>query len=149
MGQPSAGQGAGPPQATAARLQQLVLIVDDDPFQLKLLERMLTAAGYETVLAESPLSALEMAAQGRPNIVLMDVDLPDIDDVEATRRLKANKLFASTPVLMITGHGDRDVVLRSVQASAAGFLVKPFEKDLLLAKIASCLDSAKAPAAQV
>ena len=136
-------------EAVAARVPRVALIVDDDPFQRKLLERMLFAGGFEAVSAESPLSALAMAGRRRPDIVLMDIDLPDLDGVEATRRLKSSKGFTSTPVLMITGHSDRDVVLRSIQAGAAGFLVKPFGKDMLLAKVASCLDATMAPAASV
>ena len=133
-------------EAVAALVPRVALIVDDDPFQRKLLERMLTAAGFEAVSAESSLSAIAMAGRRRPDIVLMDVDLPDVDGVETTRRLKSSQGFASTQVLMITGHSDRDMVLRSVQAGAAGFLVKPFDKDTLLAKVASCLDAALAPA---
>ena len=132
-------------KAAAALVPRLALIVDDDPFQRKLLARMLHDDGFEAVFAASALEAMALAGKRRPDIVLMDVDLPDNDGVEATRRLKASSVFAATPVLMITGRGDKDVVLRSVRAGAAGFLVKPVAKDVLRAKVASCLGVVSSP----
>jgi CheY-like chemotaxis protein len=133
-------------KATAERVQRMVLIVDDDDFQRKLLERMLGDAGYETVSAASAVEALAAVARRRPDLVLMDVELPDFDGVEATSRIKAVEGQSVIPVLMITGHSNKDVIFSSVMAGSAGFLVKPFDKGLLLAKVSRCLEAAAAVA---
>jgi CheY-like chemotaxis protein len=127
--------------ASAERVRRVVLVVDDDEFQRKLLARMLGDAGFETLAAESGVQALAQMGKQRPDIVLMDIDLPDLDGVQTTQRIKAVEHLAGIPVLMITGHSDKDMVMRSFKAGAAGFLVKPFNKDVLLAKLASCLDA--------
>ena len=129
-------------RALADRVQRVALIVDDDPFQRKVLERVLRDDGFETVTAANAVEAMTLAGKRRPDIVLMDVDLPGIDGVEATRQIKSSQHLAATPVLMITGHSDKSVVVRCVQAGAAGFIVKPFNKEVLLAKVASCLNTA-------
>ncbi len=127
--------------AMAERVRRLVLIVDDDEFQRKLLSRLLGDAGYEVLVAGSGVDALALMGKRAPDIVLMDIDLPDLDGVEVTLRIKAVPRLAGIPVLMITGHSDKDVVVRSVKAGSVGFVVKPVNKDVLLAKVASCLDA--------
>lgn len=134
-------------KATAERVQRLVLIVDDDEFQRKLLERMLGSAGFETISAASAVEALAAVARRRPDLVLMDVELPDFDGVQATSRIKAVEGQAGIPVLMITGHSNKDVIFSSVMAGSAGFLVKPFDKTVLLEKVSRCLEEAAGLAA--
>lgn len=129
-------------KAIAERVRRVVLIVDDDAFMRKLLDHMLHDAGYETMLAASGIEAQAMIVKRKPDVVLMDVDLPDVDGVEWTRRIKAVDHLADIPVLMITGHSDKEVVVRSVQAGSAGFLVKPFDKTVLLDKVSHCLEAA-------
>lgn len=75
----------------------------------------------------------------------MDVGLPDIDGIEATRRIKSVDQFAGVPVLMITGHSEKDMVMQSVKAGASGFVVKPFNKELLLARVRTYLSPAMPP----
>lgn len=133
-------------KAIAARVPRIVLIVDDDPFQHTLLDGMLHDCGYETVHAASAAEAMAQAGRRPPDIVLMDVELPDVDGIAATRQIKTSQRYAATPVLMIAGHGEKDVVVRSVQAGAGGFLVKPFAKEALLAKLAAGLGKADAAA---
>jgi len=65
----------------------------------------------------------------------MDVALPDLDGVEITRRLKASPKMAAIPVVMITGHSERQILAASLKAGAVDFLVKPFDRELLLQKL--------------
>lgn len=126
-------------QSLAARVHPLLLMVDDDEYQHKLLRGVLRDANIELVFATSGTEAMALLRWRRPDLILMDVDLPDIDGVETTRRIKAVERLASVPVVMLTGHSDKDVVVRSITAGASGFLVKPFTRDILLAKIRSHL----------
>jgi DNA-binding response OmpR family regulator len=82
---------------------------------------------------------LAVLRKRRPDLVLMDYALPDIDGVEATRRLKGVAQFAEIPVVMITGNSEKAVVVNSLKAGAVDFIVKPLDKDRLLAKIRGLL----------
>lgn len=109
----------------------------------KLLRNLLHDANLELVFATSATEALSSLRRRRPDLILMDVHLPDIDGVEATRRIKSVEQLAGVPVVMITGLSDKDVVVQSIKAGAAGFVVKPFNKEILLAKVRSCLNGAE------
>lgn len=121
--------------AMAARIRPRVLIVDDDAFQRKLLASLLDEAQLELSFAATGTEALATLRKGRPDLILMDFNLPDIDGVEATRRLKAVASSAAIPVIMITGQSGKDIVVESLKAGAADFLVKPFDRNTLQAKI--------------
>lgn len=123
----------------ASQVKPLVLVVDDHELQQKLLGRLLDDLGVETIFAASGTEALSILRRRRPDLVLMDVNLPDIDGIETTRRMKSVATLASVPVVMITGHSERSVVVESLKAGAAGFVVKPFERDVLFAKVRSFL----------
>jgi CheY-like chemotaxis protein len=112
-----------------------ILVVDDDSFQCKLLERMLGTAGYATLFAHSGAEALALLGRQHPDLILMDVALPDLNGVEITQRLKASPGTAAIPIMMITGHSERPVLAASLKAGAVDFLVKPFDREVLLQKI--------------
>lgn len=127
-------------QLLSQRVRRSVLIVDDDGFQQRLLKLLLSADDLDLCFATTGLEALAMLRKHRPELVLMDVNLPDISGIEATRRLKAIAEFSGTPVIMITGHSGKQMVIESLQAGASDFLVKPFEKDILVAKVRKFLE---------
>jgi CheY-like chemotaxis protein len=126
-------------QTLAEHVRPVALLVDDDVFQHELVRHLLRDANLELTFATSGGEALAAVRRRRPDLILMDVDLPDIDGVETTRRIKSVDQFARVPVLMITGHSDKNVVVESAKAGASGFVVKPFNKEILLAKVNSCL----------
>ena len=120
----------------AGRTPPLIVVVDDDAFQCKLLERLLGNSGYRSIIAHSGAEALAVLGRQPPDLILMDVTLPDFNGVELTRRLKAIPRFAAIPVVMITGHSERQVLEASLKAGAVDFLVKPFDREILLQKLA-------------
>lgn len=123
----------------AGQVHPLILLIDDDPFQQRLVAQMLDAQPFELVCASSGAEGLAMLRRRPPDLILMDYVLPDIDGIEATRRLKSVAQFAEIPVVMTTGNSDKAVVVKSLRAGAADFIVKPFEKDNLLQKISGLL----------
>jgi CheY-like chemotaxis protein len=126
-------------QALAEQIRPMVLVVDDDEFQHTLLKRLLAAANADLIFATSCVEALATLRSHRPDLILMDVDLPDVNGVEATRRLKAVKHLSGIPIVMITGHSEKTVVVESLQAGASDFVVKPFDRTALLAKVGKFL----------
>ncbi|WP_206998910.1 response regulator [Trinickia mobilis] len=123
----------------AERMRPVVLAVDDDDFQRKLLHKLLSGAEVDLAFAASGAEALAMMWKRRPDLVFMDVELPDLNGVEVTRRLKAVEQFAEIPVIITTGHSQKAIVMESLTAGAADFLVKPFDRAILLDKLKTFL----------
>ncbi len=98
--------------------------------------RILEPENYRLVLAGSGAQALSLMRKTLPDLVLMDVQMPDMDGIETTRRLKALPSFANVAVIMLTGRSEGSVVVDSLSAGAADFVVKPVDRDKLIAKVA-------------
>lgn len=131
-------------QTMADRIRPQILVVDDDEFQQKLAARLLQEM-FEVILATSGESALSILRKYRPDLILMDFVLPDIDGVETTRRIKAVKAFASIPILILTGNSQKQVVIDSFEAGATDFLVKPLDRKTMNVKIRKILAMTGAP----
>ena len=117
-----------------------LLIVDDEPENIELLNRRLTRRGFTILSANSALEGLAKAEAEQPDAILMDIKMPGIDGFEATRRLKANPITASIPVIALTAHAmqeDRDT---AIAAGANDYETKPVDMDQLVAKIRSMVE---------
>jgi CheY-like chemotaxis protein len=120
-------------------IRPTILVVDDDAFQCKVVSRLLVAANYHLVFASGGVEALNILRKMQPDLILMDIMMPDLDGVETTRRLKTMPQFAKVPVIMVTGNSEGATVRDSMKAGAINFVVKPFDRDTLLAKIIHAL----------
>ena len=133
---------AAPLQAARSLAEQssqtrpLVLVVDDDDLLRKILVSVLRAARYDVEGTPGATEAMAVLRRRRPDLILMDVQMPDVDGIELTRRLKASETYAAIPVIMLTGQGDKGVLVDSLAAGAADFVVKPFDREVLLKKVA-------------
>lgn len=127
--------------AMAERILPIVLVVDDDELQRKIIGKLLEAENYQLIFASDGFEALNVLRKTRPDIILMDVMMPNMDGLETTRRLKAIPQFSRTPVIMITGKSEGKVVVDSRKAGAVDFVVKPFDRATLIAKIARALST--------
>jgi CheY-like chemotaxis protein len=136
-------QAAQSMQAVAQQKAHRLLVVDDDPFQRKLLAKYLGSEPYEIAFAADSSEAFALAMAEPPDLILMDVMLPDVDGVEATRRLRAFPALAKVPVVMLTGKSGRETVVESRRAGASDFLVKPIDRSVLIAKIRDILAAAE------
>jgi two-component system, cell cycle response regulator DivK len=113
-------------------LGERVLIVEDNEKNMKLVRDVLQASGYSTFEATTGEQAVELALKHEPALVLMDVQLPGIDGVEALERMRQNERTASIPVLALTAQamsGDRD---RFLEAGFDGYLAKPVDVGALI-----------------
>lgn len=125
-----------------ARARPLVLMVEDDEFSHELVAAVLAADGVELIFETDGAAALDRIRERRPDVVLMDVMLPGHDGVELTQRMKADAALASIPIVMVTGEARRETLVRSMEAGAADFVVKPFTPDALRSKLARFLPQA-------
>jgi CheY-like chemotaxis protein len=113
-------------------LGKRVLIVEDNEKNMKLFRDVLQATGYSTLEATTGEEAIELSLSQAPALVLMDVQLPGIDGVEALERLRQNERTASIPVLAVTAQamsGDRE---RFLEAGFDGYLAKPVDVGALI-----------------
>ena len=119
-----------------------ILIVEDNETNLDMLSRRLTRLGFEIVAAHDGAAGVEATKRERPDLVLMDMSLPEIDGWEATRRIKADPETRAIKVIALTAHAmaeDRD---RALAAGCDDYDTKPVYLTRLLAKIQACLGSA-------
>lgn len=131
--------------AIAESIRPTILVVDDDEIQRIILNKLLTARNYSLLFARDGLEALNVLQNKHPNLILMDIMMPNMNGMEATRQLKANPEFAGIPVIMITGKSEGEVVNDCMKAGAVDFVVKPYEHATLIAKIDHALKAAVLP----
>ena len=108
-----------------------VLPVDDQPFFLDLARDLLTSAGFEVLTASSGTAGLEVALAERPDAILLDVEMPEIDGFETCRLLKANAATTAIPVVILTSALDARLKDRAAEAGAAASFLKAISPDRL------------------
>jgi putative two-component system response regulator len=116
-----------------------ILVVDDDPMIVDVLTRFLSREGYRVISAQNGIEALAQVAIHGPDLILLDVTMPEMDGFTACRRLKDDERTALIPITMLTGLDDREHRTRGIEAGADDFLTKPFEHSILRARIRSQL----------
>ncbi len=115
--------------------QTMILVVEDNPVERLLLDRVLREAGFERLLAPDGETALAHVAQRAPDLILLDALLPDIDGFEICERLRADPRLLHIPVMMLTGLDDVASIDRAYQCGATDFFTKPINTSLLVHRI--------------
>lgn len=120
-----------------------ILVVDDEPYVHKLLQHHLERAGFEMVSAKSGLEAIEVAAREVPQLIVMDIMMPQMDGLMAIKQLKANEVTKAIPIIAITANTH---VISQQEAESSGatmFLTKPFSPAQLLTEIQRLVSGSK------
>jgi CheY-like chemotaxis protein len=113
----------------------LVLVVEDQDENLDLMVYLLTAFGHETLVARDGAESLAVAAQGRPDLIVMDLQMPVMDGYEAAARLKADPGLARIPLVAVTAYamvGDQERILRR---GFDGYLTKPIDPEVFVSEL--------------
>lgn len=121
--------------ALTENIRPTILIIDDDSFQHRLLAMAFAEADLQLQFAISVPEAFAILQKQRVDLVLMDINMPGISGIEATRRIKSEDRFSDIPVVMVTGDSHKEQVVESLKAGAADFVVKPFDKEALQEKV--------------
>ncbi|WP_437964725.1 response regulator [Sorangium sp. So ce260] len=116
-----------------------ILLVEDNEMNRDMLSRRLLRRGYAVVTAVDGESGVEMARTARPQLILMDVGLPNIDGLEATRRIKGDTRTRDIPVIVLTAHAMSSDREQAIEAGGDDYDIKPVEIDRLDAKIRTLL----------
>ncbi|MBL8550110.1 MAG: response regulator [Hyphomonadaceae bacterium] len=121
-----------------------ILIVEDNPMNRDMLTRRLKRVGHEICCAEDGPTGVAMAESERPDIILMDIALGEMNGWEATQLIKARASTAQIPIIALTAHALSSDRAKSREVGCAEFETKPVDLERLLAKIDACLPAAAA-----
>lgn len=119
-----------------------VLVVDDEPAIRRFLQVALSTHGYSVLEADGGKQALDMVRTGRPDLVILDLGLPDLDGVEITRRLRA---WSTVPIIILSVRGQESDKIAALDAGADDYVTKPFGSGELLARMRVCLRRSVSP----
>ena len=128
-------------QARSRKLGSTVLVVDDEAMTRELLCHFFEDEEYKTIASATGHNAISRAFNDRPDVILLDLHLPDLEGDEVIRRLRENPATRTIPVIMLTGEAKKDTVLRIVSLGVAGYQVKPPDRARLLEQVAKALTS--------
>lgn len=112
-----------------------ILIIDDNPTNLGVLFESLNSAGYRTLVSQEGLDALELAEKVKPDLILLDIIMPEIDGYSVCKFLKEKESTSQIPIIFITAMSDTDNKLAGFKSGAVDYICKPFQKDEVLARI--------------
>jgi two-component system cell cycle response regulator DivK len=116
-------------------MSKRILVVEDQEDNRRILRDVLTSAGYEMVEAVTGTEAVTMAGVHHPDLILMDIQLPEIDGYEAMRRIKADVTLRSIPIIAVTSYALSGDDVTAYEAGCVGYVTKPFSPRMLLATI--------------
>jgi DNA-binding response OmpR family regulator len=117
-----------------------VLVVDDEPRFIRLVQANLLTEGFEVLTSVSGETAIQMAADEKPDLILLDVMMPEIDGFEACKRIRE---FSNVPIIMLTAKGDEEDRVEGLNLGADDYIVKPFSANELLARVHAVLRRAR------
>lgn len=116
-------------------MSQLILVIEDQEDNRRIMRDLLTNAGYEILEAVNGADGVAAAEFNHPDLILMDIQLPDFDGYEATRRIKANPDLRPIPVIAVTSYALSGDDVKAFEAGCDAYVSKPFSPRALLAKI--------------
>ena len=112
-----------------------ILVVDDQPINVQLLKRKLEREGMQVIAAYSGQEALELVAQEKPELILLDVMMPEMDGIEVCQRLQASEDTRSIPIIFVTARSSKEGKLEGLGVGAVDYITKPIDLDETLARV--------------
>ena len=116
-------------------MSKRILVIEDHEENRRIMHDLLTSAGYEIIEAVTGEEGVTFAETHRPDLILMDIQLPGLDGYEATRRIKANPALQQIPIIAVTSYALSGDDVKAREAGCDGYVTKPFSPRTLLAKI--------------
>ena len=120
-------------------MSKRILVIEDHEDNRRILRDLLTSAGYEPLEAVTGEEGVALAETHRPDLILMDIQLPGLDGYEATRRIKANPALRHIPIIAVTSYALSGDDVKARAAGCDAYVTKPFSPRALLAKVRECL----------
>ena len=120
-------------------MAKMILIVEDEPKNTTLIRDLLQVSGYSTIEATTGKQGVELAKASKPDLIIMDVQLPEMDGLEATQILKADATTSNIPVLALTSYAMKGDKERILEVGCDGYLAKPIDIQEFLKTVAEYL----------
>lgn len=124
-------------------MSRRILVVEDQEDNRRILRDLLASAGYEIVEAVTGKEGVSMAQMHRPDVIIMDIQMPEMDGYEATRQIKANSALRDIPIIAVTSYALSGDDKKAYEAGCVDYITKPFSPRQLLAKIEEFLRQAE------
>ncbi len=125
-------------------MSKQILVIEDHEDNRRILRDLLTSAGFDVVEATTGEDGVALAETHRPDLILMDIQLPGLDGYEATRRIKANPTLRQIPVIAVTSYALSGDEAKAKEVGCDGYVAKPFSPRALLAKVREYLPAGSA-----
>jgi len=116
-------------------MSRRILVVEDHEENRRIIRDLLTSAGFEMIEALTGEDGVRLAESERPDLILMDIQLPSLDGYEATRRIKANPALRAIPIIAVTSYALSGDEVKAREAGCDDYVTKPFSPRALLAKV--------------
>ena len=116
-----------------------IFVIDDDVFQHNIIKHLLGEDKYNVVFISGGIEAIYVLLRTRPDLILLDINMPDFDGLEVLRKIKQYRHISGVPIIMISGMCEKRVVMQSMLHGAIDFIAKPFDHNILLNKIRELL----------
>lgn len=120
-------------------MTKAILIVEDDPMSLKLIRDLLRVSGYATIEATDGKMGVALARDMKPDLIIMDIQLPEMDGIEATRILKTDPTTKDIPIVALTAYAMASDKRRMQEAGCNDYITKPFQVREFLGKVTEYL----------
>lgn len=124
-------------------MTKTVMIVEDNELNMKLFNDLIESRGYATIQTRNGFDALDLARENRPDLILMDIQLPEVSGLEVTKWLKEDESLASIPVIAVTAFAMKGDEERILQGGCEGYISKPISVPHFLETIAEYIGPAK------
>jgi CheY-like chemotaxis protein len=112
-----------------------ILVVDDQPINIKLLQRKLERQGMEVFVAYNGRECLNIVGEAKPDLILLDIMMPEMDGIETCQHLKANPETETIPIIFITAKASKEGKLEGLDAGAVDYITKPIDLDETIARV--------------
>lgn len=122
----------------------LLLVVDDDHLLHRTIDRAASAAGIDVIHAMTGGEAAPLAIERKPDVILLDIGLPDVDGRDVLAQLKALPGAAQIPIIMYSSHGEHEHRLSALELGAENYVEKPFDPELLMRRILRSVEKSRA-----
>ncbi|UOA08207.1 PleD family two-component system response regulator [Methylobacter sp. S3L5C] len=122
--------------------QTTIVVIDDDVLQHKIINNCLKDEPYKIISLLRGETALTFLLMNRPDLILLDINMPDFSGIEILQRIKSYKHLSGVPIIMVTGDKNRDTIIECIKKGATNYIIKPFTRSLLIEKVGTALTTA-------
>ncbi len=121
-----------------------ILLADDEPDMTRIIGKSLEISGYEVIIASNGAECISKAQCEQPDVILLDNVMPNMDGLTALEKLRSSKRTEDIPVIIVTALADEDSIAKALNGGADSYVVKPFDYEMLRARITMALESRSA-----